>query len=85
MISGKDVAETFDLAVPPELFPSYNVAPTQPVLAVRAADVGREAALLRPVRERMPVIPSGAALAGLAGRGLAGHCGVGAAAAPLPR
>ncbi len=47
LTSGRDVAEAFDLAGPPELFPRYNVAPTQPVLAVRAGATGREAALLR--------------------------------------
>jgi putative SOS response-associated peptidase YedK len=47
MTSGKDIAEFFDLAAPPELFPRYNVAPTQPVLGVRAGAAGREAALLR--------------------------------------
>ena len=31
----------------PELFPRYNVAPTQPVLAVRLANGRREAATLR--------------------------------------
>ena len=47
LTSGADVAEFFDLAAPPELFPRYNVAPTQPVLTVRAAGPCREAALLR--------------------------------------
>jgi putative SOS response-associated peptidase YedK len=47
LTSGKDVAEVFDLTAPPELFPRYNVAPTQPVLAVRAGAASREAALLR--------------------------------------
>jgi putative SOS response-associated peptidase YedK len=47
MTSGRDIAEHFDLAGPPELFPRYNVAPTQPVLAVRVAGVGREAVMLR--------------------------------------
>jgi putative SOS response-associated peptidase YedK len=41
------LAEAFDLAGFPELAPRYNIAPTQPVLAVRASDTGREAALLR--------------------------------------
>ncbi len=45
--SGREVAEAFDLTGFPELAPRYNIAPTQPVLAVRAADTGREAALLR--------------------------------------
>jgi putative SOS response-associated peptidase YedK len=47
MTSGKNIAEEFGLADFPELFPRYNVAPTQPVLAVRAGATGREAALLR--------------------------------------
>jgi putative SOS response-associated peptidase YedK len=41
------LAEVFDLAGFPELAPRYNIAPTQPVLAVRAGATGREAALLR--------------------------------------
>jgi putative SOS response-associated peptidase YedK len=45
--SGRDIAEMFDLAGFPELAPRYNSAPAQPVLAVRAAGTGREAALLR--------------------------------------
>ena len=45
--SGKDIPETFDVAGFPELAPRYNIAPTQPVLAVRAAGSGREAVLLR--------------------------------------
>jgi putative SOS response-associated peptidase YedK len=45
--SGPKIAEEFDLTGFPELAPRYNVAPTQPVLAVRAAGSGREAALLR--------------------------------------
>jgi putative SOS response-associated peptidase YedK len=47
MTSGRDVAEEFSLADFPELFPRYNIAPTQAVLAVRAAVAGREGALLR--------------------------------------
>src|SRR5579859_319965 len=47
LTSGEGIAEAFDLAGPPELFPRYNVAPTHPVLAVRASGAGREAALLR--------------------------------------
>jgi putative SOS response-associated peptidase YedK len=47
MTSGRDVAEEFGLADFPELFPRYNIAPTQAVLAVRAAGAGREGALLR--------------------------------------
>jgi putative SOS response-associated peptidase YedK len=45
--SGPKLAEAFDLAGFPELAPRYNIAPTQPVLAVRAAGAGRAAALLR--------------------------------------
>jgi putative SOS response-associated peptidase YedK len=41
------VADLFDLAVVPELFPRYNVAPTQSILAVRLADGRREAVTLR--------------------------------------
>jgi putative SOS response-associated peptidase YedK len=41
------IAEAFGLGGMPELAPRYNVAPTQQVLAVRQADVGRAAALLR--------------------------------------
>jgi putative SOS response-associated peptidase YedK len=41
------LASHFDLTSLPELLPRYNIAPTQPVLAVRAAGSGREAALLR--------------------------------------
>jgi putative SOS response-associated peptidase YedK len=48
MTSGKDAAETYGLADAPELFPRYNIAPTQTVLAVRAGAAGlREATLLR--------------------------------------
>jgi putative SOS response-associated peptidase YedK len=45
--SGPRVAEEFDLTGFPELAPRYNIAPTQPVLAVRAGASGGEAALLR--------------------------------------
>jgi putative SOS response-associated peptidase YedK len=45
--SGPRVAEEFDLTGFPELAPRYNIAPTQPVLAVRAGGTGREAAVLR--------------------------------------
>jgi putative SOS response-associated peptidase YedK len=41
------LASHFDLTGFPELAPRYNIAPTQPVLAVRAGSTGREAALLR--------------------------------------
>jgi putative SOS response-associated peptidase YedK len=40
-------AGLFDLTGFPDLAPRYNIAPTQPALAVRAAGPGREAALLR--------------------------------------
>jgi putative SOS response-associated peptidase YedK len=36
-----DLAGLFDLAGFPELAPRYNIAPTQPVAAVRAAESGR--------------------------------------------
>ena len=47
--SGKDLATLFDLAEAADLEPRYNVAPTQPVLAVRAAanGTGRELVTLR--------------------------------------
>jgi putative SOS response-associated peptidase YedK len=45
--SGREIAEAFDLTSFPELAPRYNIAPTQPVLAVRAAGSGRAAVLLR--------------------------------------
>ena len=49
--SGKDLATLFDLIEPPdlELEPRYNVAPTQPVVAVREAanGAGRELVRLR--------------------------------------
>ncbi len=41
------LAEVFDLAGFPELAPRYSIAPTQAVLAVRAAGSGREGVLLR--------------------------------------
>jgi putative SOS response-associated peptidase YedK len=41
------LAGLFDLAGLPELSPRYNVAPTQPVLAVRVGAAGRASALLR--------------------------------------
>jgi putative SOS response-associated peptidase YedK len=47
LTSGKDVAERFDLEGPPELLPRYNIAPTQPVAAVRAGEAGRELVRLR--------------------------------------
>jgi putative SOS response-associated peptidase YedK len=42
-----DLAGLFDLAGFPELAPRYNIAPTQPVAAVRACDSGRELVRLR--------------------------------------
>ena len=53
LTSGKDVAERFDLEGPPELLPRYNIAPTQPVAAVRPGDTGREC-----VRLRWGLVPS---------------------------
>jgi putative SOS response-associated peptidase YedK len=41
------LASHFDLAGPPELAPRYNIAPTQPVAAVRAAEAGRQLVRLR--------------------------------------
>jgi putative SOS response-associated peptidase YedK len=41
------LAEAFDLAGLPELAPRYNIAPTQPVAAVRAGAAGRELVRLR--------------------------------------
>lgn len=45
--SGEQVAQQFDLKEAPELAPRYNIAPTQPVAAVRSGDDGRELVLLR--------------------------------------
>jgi putative SOS response-associated peptidase YedK len=47
--SGKDLANLFDLAEAPDIAPRYNIAPTQPVLAVREAanGTGRELVTLR--------------------------------------
>ena len=42
-----EVAEAFGLAEVPELFPRYNVAPTQPVFVVRLAEGRRAGSLLR--------------------------------------
>jgi putative SOS response-associated peptidase YedK len=47
LTSGKDIAEAFDLSGFPELAPRYNIAPTQPVAAVRAGEAGRELVRLR--------------------------------------
>jgi putative SOS response-associated peptidase YedK len=44
--SGDEIARAFEVEVP-ELFPRYNVAPTQQVAALRAAEGGREFVLLR--------------------------------------
>jgi putative SOS response-associated peptidase YedK len=41
------LAEAFDLAGLPELAPRYNIAPTQPVAAVRSGEAGRECVWLR--------------------------------------
>ena len=41
------LAEAFDLAGLPELAPRYNIAPTQPVAAVRAGAAGRQLVRLR--------------------------------------
>jgi putative SOS response-associated peptidase YedK len=47
--SRETVAELFQVPDPPTLFPLYNIAPTQPVLAVReaATGTGRELVTLR--------------------------------------
>lgn len=44
---GRDVAARFLFPQDPDWQPRYNLAPTQPVLAVRRGDDGREAARLR--------------------------------------
>jgi putative SOS response-associated peptidase YedK len=41
------LAEVFDLTGFPELAPRYNIAPTQPVAAVRAGEAGRDLVRLR--------------------------------------
>ncbi|HKK14953.1 MAG TPA: SOS response-associated peptidase [Gammaproteobacteria bacterium] len=41
------IAEHFQLAAVPALAPRYNIAPSQPVAAVRAAEAGRELVWLR--------------------------------------
>ncbi len=46
-VPGEQVAAQFQLAAPPELAARYNIAPTQQVAAVRAAEGGRELALFR--------------------------------------
>jgi putative SOS response-associated peptidase YedK len=45
--SGEELAEAFDLDQAPPIVPRYNIAPTQPVLAVRRLGEAREAAVLR--------------------------------------
>jgi putative SOS response-associated peptidase YedK len=47
------LAGLFDLAGFPELAPRYNIAPTQPVAAVRSGEAGREC-----VRLRWGLVPS---------------------------
>lgn len=46
-VPGEQVAAQLQLAATPELSPRYNIAPTQQVGAVRAAEGGRELVLLR--------------------------------------
>ena len=47
-VSAEEVAAFFEMNGPvPELRPRYNVAPSQPVAAVRAAGTGRQLAMLR--------------------------------------
>jgi len=43
----RSLAAEFELAAFPELAPRYNIAPSQPVPAVRAGEQGREATLLK--------------------------------------
>jgi putative SOS response-associated peptidase YedK len=46
--SGEELAEEFALSAAPSLAPRYNIAPSEPLLAVRASPSGgREAALLQ--------------------------------------
>jgi putative SOS response-associated peptidase YedK len=45
--TGERLAARFQLATPPGLAPRYNVAPSQPVGAIRSAGGGREWVLLR--------------------------------------
>lgn len=40
---GEALADEFELEAPPDLVPRYNIAPTQPVLVVRARRTGRRA------------------------------------------
>lgn len=57
---GDALAEEFGLEEPPELVPRYNIAPTQPVLVVRARQSGRRAETMKwgiafpPARGRRP-------------------------------
>jgi putative SOS response-associated peptidase YedK len=46
---GEDLADAFGLESAPQLAPRYNIAPTQPILAVRRAETkdGREPVVLR--------------------------------------
>jgi len=41
-LPGELIAEQFQLAATPTLFPRYNIAPTQPVAAIRLANHARE-------------------------------------------
>ncbi|HUG93913.1 MAG TPA: SOS response-associated peptidase [Planctomycetaceae bacterium] len=43
----QQLVEFFDLALAPELEPRYNIAPTQPVAAIRRTARGRELSLVR--------------------------------------
>jgi putative SOS response-associated peptidase YedK len=47
LVSGKDLADLFQLFDVPDLAPCYNIAPTQPVAVVRIADQARELVRLR--------------------------------------
>ena len=47
LASSGDMADLFGLADVPDLPPRYNIAPTQPVAAVRVAYAGRELVRLR--------------------------------------
>lgn len=44
---GEAIAEESGLDAAPDVAPRYNIAPSQPVLAVRGAEQGREGVLLR--------------------------------------
>src|SRR5689334_1365543 len=46
-VPGEQAAQQFGLSDAATLAPRYNIAPTQPVAAVRAAEGGRELSLLR--------------------------------------